>query len=242
MKLYTLGTSHGATEKGRECSGNLIEVNGTFYLFDCGGNVEGRMTNMDLPIENIRAVFVTHFHEDHIGSLSSIVKRFTVYLKDKKIKMYLPEKNGIEAFKNWIYALHLPLEDEVEFDLVTNGFVYSDENITVKAIKTKHIENGKYPSYAYEIHTADKKFLYTGDLSATFEDYPDVLAREEFDAVLSELVHFDFDKNKEKLFGTKTKHLIFTHTAERNVVKLEKVKDTFDYPISIASDGDCYKI
>ena len=38
MKLYTLGTSHGATEIGRACSANLLAVGTTYYLFDCGGN------------------------------------------------------------------------------------------------------------------------------------------------------------------------------------------------------------
>lgn len=42
MKLYTLGTSYGATELGRECSSNLLEVNGSYYLFDSGGNVEAK--------------------------------------------------------------------------------------------------------------------------------------------------------------------------------------------------------
>ena len=57
MKLYTLGTSHGATEVGRACSANLLEVGGAYYLFDCGGNTEGKMTDLSLPIEKIRAAY-----------------------------------------------------------------------------------------------------------------------------------------------------------------------------------------
>lgn len=244
MKIYTLGTSHGATEPGKSCSGNLITVNGANYLFDCGGNVEGRMTDMGLSIKDIRAVFITHMHEDHAGTLSAIVKRFTVYIRENlKVHIFLPEQNGINAFKNWVSALHLlPSPDKVEFGLVTAGTVYSDENITVNAIATKHIENGKYPSYAYEIITADKRMLYTGDLSGDFQDYPQVLLKEKFDAVLCELVHFSVEKNLPMILDTKTKKLIFTHMGLHNVVKIERVIDDFPFDVSIANDGDCFEV
>ena len=116
MKLYTLGISHGATELGRECSSNLLEVNGSYYLFDCGGNVEAKMTDMQLPIREIKAVFITHMHDDHVASLSTIAKRFLIYMhKKKSVKMYLPEQNGIDAFKTWLKATHMETDESINF-------------------------------------------------------------------------------------------------------------------------------
>ncbi|MBE7034984.1 MAG: MBL fold metallo-hydrolase [Ruminococcaceae bacterium] len=244
MKLFTLGTSHGATEIGRVCSGNLVEVNGAYYLFDCGGSVEAKMTNHQLPIGEIKAVFISHMHEDHAGTLSSIAKRFIVYLnREKSVKMYLPEQNGIDAFQNWLKALHLtPDEKIVSFFEVQAGEIYRDENITVTAIPTAHLGGGKFPSFAYVIEAQGKKLLYTGDLALDFHDYPEILFKEEFDTVLSELVHFDFEKNFETILKTKTKRLIFTHMS---LTKAEQVKEReaeFPFEVIIAEDDMCFEI
>ena len=121
MKIITLGTSHGATEPGRFCSGNLLIVGDAYYLIDCGAPVEGMMTNMGLPIKNMKAVFITHMHEDHAGTLSAIAKRFLVYQQDTHIHMFLPEQKGIDAFDNWLTTLHLPARGELFADAVKNA-------------------------------------------------------------------------------------------------------------------------
>ena len=244
MKLYTLGTSHGATEKGRACSCNLITVNGASYLFDCGGNTEGKMTDMGLDISSIRAAFISHMHEDHAGSLSAIVKRFAHYIPEKKtLKMFLPEQNGIDAFKNWLIALHADLSrNDFQFILTKAGEIYRDENITVTAIPTKHIENGKFESFAFDIKAGDKRFLYTGDLAPSFCDYPQVLLEEEFDTVLCELVHFNVEKNLPMICKTKTRRLVFTHMGLHNIPIINNVLDKFPFEVCIAHDGAEFEI
>lgn len=244
MKLYTLGTSHGATEVGRACSCNLIEANGSYYLFDCGGNVEVKMKNLDMPFQNIKAVFISHMHEDHVGTLSSIVKRFCHYNRtDDDVVMYLPEENGIDAFSRWLDAMHMRMsENKVSFSLVKSGEVYKDENITVFAIPTKHIESGKFPSYAYVVKTADKNFLYTGDLCGTFEDYPQIVFNEDFDAILCELVHFDIDKNLDTIVKSRTKKIIFTHMRTEKAEYIMGFADKFPFEICTATDEMCYEI
>ena len=120
MKLYTLGTSHGATEIGRACSANLLAVGNNYYLFDCGGNTEGKMTDMGLPIDRIRAVFITHMHEDHVGTLTSIVKRFCNYHRQADpISVFMPEENGIQAFCAWLSALHITNDERAFFHSIS---------------------------------------------------------------------------------------------------------------------------
>ena len=243
MKLYTLGTSHGATEIGRACSANLLAVGTTYYLFDCGGNTEGKMTDLKLPIERVRAVFVTHMHEDHAGTLSAIAKRFCNYHKyADPVTMFLPEEKGISAFKAWLSALHIVIDDRVFLRPVTVGQIYQDENITVTAIETEHLYNGMFPSFAYLVEAEGKKFLYTGDLAHDFHDYPQIVLEEDFDAVLCELVHFDVTKNLDTIARTKTKKMIFTHLAPRNISRIRSAEDKIPFPIEIAEDGASFTI
>ena len=245
MRLCTLGTSHGATEQGRSCSCNLLTVNGVHYLFDCGGYVEGKMTDLNMSISDIKAVFVSHMHEDHAGTLSAIVKRFCHYMSgmDVNVNIFLPEENGLAAFKNWLVALHMKTDDKkVSFSLAREGVIYTDENIKVTAIRTKHLNDGEFPSYSYMVETEDQRFLYTGDLNPNFHDYPEILYNEDFDAVLSELVHFSVEKNMDCFLKTRTKQLIFTHMGLHNIPKIEEARDRFPYPVHIARDNAFYHI
>jgi len=245
MRLCTLGTSHGATEQGRACSCNLLTVNGAHYLFDCGGYVEGKLCDLNISFADLRCAFITHMHEDHAGTLSAIIKRFNHYIpeSDAFLKVFMPEENGICAFKNWIEALHMvSVEKRASFTLVSEGMIYEDENIKVTAIRTQHLMNGVFPSYANKVETADKRFLYTGDLNPDFHDYPEILYNKDFDAVLCELVHFNVEKNMDCFLKTKTKQLIFTHMGLHNIPKIEAALDRFPYPVHIARDNAFYHI
>lgn len=243
MKLYTLGTSHGATEIGRACSSNLLEVNGSYYLLDCGGNTEGKMTDLGLSVDKIRAVFITHMHEDHVGTLSAVVKRFSHYHRQAPaVSIFLPEENGISALQTWLSALHMSFEGRACFHTISVGQIYKDENISVTAIATAHIQNGAFPSFAFMIETDHKKMLYTGDLAGDFHDYPKILAEEYFDAVLCELVHFPVENHLDTLAKTKTKHLIFTHLAPRNIPRIRRAEQQLSFRLDIAEDGNSFLI
>lgn len=238
MKIYTLGTSHGAAEKGRSCSGTLIEVGGAYYLFDCGGNMESKLTDMGMPIEKIRCVFISHMHEDHVGSLSGIVKRFNTYIyTGEVVEVYMPEQEGIDAFFGWLKALHFGKADKYKIMLTKDGEVYSDENITVTAIRTNHIMKGAFPSYAYMIESAEGRVLYTGDLNHEFDDYPSVVFEKDFDAIVCELVHFNVEKNLDTIIKSRAKKLIFTHMSLDNIPKIESAMDRFPFSVEIAQDG-----
>ena len=241
MKIITLGTSHGGAEPGRACSGTLIEINGCRYLFDCGGSVESKMLNLGLPIESIRCVFISHMHEDHVGSLSAIAKRFTSYIKtDECVKIFFPESEGLSAFKNWLYSMHFNktrLSEKVLFDVIEKNQIYSDENICVSAIPTQHLENGKYPSFAFVIRSENEKILYTGDLACDFHDYPDIVFKESFDAIVCELVHFNIENNLETMSKSKTKKLIFTHMRSDRVALIKENINKFPFPVYISEDN-----
>lgn len=243
MKIYTLGTSHGRTEIGRDCSGTLLEVNGTYYLFDCGGDVEGKMTNLELPIVNLKSVFVSHMHEDHAGSLTSIMKLFVTYIsKGEPVEFFLPEQNGIDALKNWFTALHGRANgSQLKYTEIKSGEIYSDKNITVTAIPTAHIANGAFPSFAFDVKAGDKRLLYTGDLSADFHDFPSVVSQEKFDVVISEGTHFDLYSNLDTINKTLTDKFIFTHLYPTQEAAIKENLQKFPFPTFVANDNECFE-
>lgn len=246
MKIYTLGTSHGRAEATRSCSGTLLEIKGSYYLLDCGCDVSYKTANLKLPIERLKAVFVSHMHADHIVSLPSIMKLFTVYIKkEEAVEFFLPEQCGIDTLLEWFGAMHIEHDGKrFEFSEVKSGEIYNDENITVSALPTEHILNGKYPSFAYDItvKSENKRLLYTGDLAYDFHDYPDVVFKEHFNAVISEGTHFDLKKNSNIIAKTDTDKLIFTHIYPTAAKYISDNLNVFPFETVVAEDNDCFEV
>ena len=245
IKFHTLGTSHGAAEYGRSCSVNILEVNGRYYVFDCGGNIETKMKDLDMPMSNIKAVFISHMHEDHAGSLSAIGKHFTVYnSSEEKVKIMMPEAEGIRALRAWMLALHLNEQklERLEFEEIYEAEIYRDEFVAVSAIATRHIKSGRFPSYAFVVEAEGKKILYTGDLASDFSDYPKVLYTEDFDLVVSELVHFNPEANLGDIKRTRTKKLVFTHISLEKAQTIREVAHTFPFEVTVAEENDSFAL
>ena len=83
MKIQFIGATHEVTG-----SCTLLEVNGNYYLVDCGME-QGKdvFQNIALPIppSQIDAVFLTHAHIDHSGMLPKLYKdgfKGTIYATD----------------------------------------------------------------------------------------------------------------------------------------------------------------
>lgn len=240
MKIITLGTSHGACEKNRFCSGTLLLTNGAAYLFDCGGAVEGTMTNLDIPTHIIKATFISHMHEDHVGTLSSIAKKFAIYHNSFKTKFFLPEENGVEGFKNWLKTIHIPLNDALSFGTVKEGKVYEDENISVCAIPTMHIAG--VPTFAYEVECEGKKIIYTGDLTNDFGDFPKVAFEENFDLIISEFTHCSIQTMLNVVGQSKTKKVIFTHIYPHDEAPVLEATKKMPFDVTFAKDGQEFNI
>ena len=245
MKLYTLGTSHAAAEKGRSCSGSLLSVLGSYYLFDCGADIEAKLVNMDIDPADIRAMFISHMHADHVGSLVGMTKRVAHQYNKKgtTTQVFLPEAEAIPPYLAWLDAMHFDVSNINRFNMQpTNpGIIYCDEAIRVTAISTKHMMNGKYPSFAYMVEGEGKRFLYTGDLSSDFSDYPEIVYEKDFDLILSELVHFNVDKNLQSIIKSRTKKMVFTHLGPKNIPVIEQAASEFPFFVSVASDGECFE-
>ncbi len=247
MKIHILGTSHGAPEKNRGCTSMILETEGNFYVIDTGSSVEKYMTDKELDVEAINAIFITHMHEDHIGTLTGLLKVLRTYHGTATAKTFLPEQQGIEGLRAWLEAMHSVNwpENRLPFFNIEEGEVYSDEHVKVSAVKTDHIKG--FPTFAFIFECEGKRVIFTGDLTDDLHDYPQIILDENSDAVITELCHYhkDFgfiEGTLEKLKASKTRILICGHIYPGGDTDMEKVKTTFPFEVAIASDGDIFEV
>lgn len=262
MKIYTLGTSHGNSTQSRFNSSTLYETSdGTLYLVDAGAPVEALIRRKALSQSKIRAVFITHMHDDHAGGLTGLCKQVIKYPQEREfpLTIHFPEANAIPAFQNWFLAVHENAHHEFfEYRTTDDGLVFEDDNIKVSAIRTCHLRTkgrteGDPCSFAYVLHfkAENMTVLHTGDLRPDFSDYPKIAMEQHFDLCLCEATHYKPEVAHDSFMRSKFDRLIFIHLADRwqNTVGdrwnfyngekalLDNYRD-LPYPVAVAHDGD----
>lgn len=124
-------------------------------LLDCGYTVFQELKKQDL-LHAPDYVFICHFHNDHIGSLASLLHWRQIH--GKKIKLIYP--NEIYFHKIYAYLDFLLPEPEQYVDFVSVSTLP-----TIKVIDTYHKHVEHYQSYAFHIvDKNDMNLVYTSDI------------------------------------------------------------------------------
>jgi len=250
MLITTLGTSHGDPTYCRFNSSTLFELRGNSYLIDTGAPVNALMIRKGKKLNSLKAVFITHMHDDHVGGLPGLIKSLIKYPEPgQHTDIYLPEEDAIYPLKQWLRAQHLvPSTNLITFKCVNPGIIYENSDIKVQAIATRHIEsdNNNPITYAYIIEWGDKSLLYSGDLKYDFSDFPEIAQKKLFNLCICEATHYPPQKALPILKKCKFEKLIFNHIHnpwhEEGENKLKEIYSELPYPIAVAHDGDEFSV
>ncbi|NHC41820.1 ribonuclease J [Bacillus sp. MM2020_1] len=156
IKLITLG---GIGEIGKNMY--LVEVDKDIFVIDAGLMFpEEEMLGIDIVIpdltylkenkERVKAIFLTHGHEDHIGALSYVLRELDVPVYGTKLTLALANAKLKE--QDYFGKAHFI---EVNSDTIVNL-----DSVEVSFFKTNH----SIPdSVGVCIHTSEGIIVYTGD-------------------------------------------------------------------------------
>lgn len=251
MKLITLGTSHGDPTAIRFSSSNALEIGSSIYIIDAGNPVNAlyikKYTN---DFSRVKAVFITHMHDDHAGGLPSFIKSFIKYPKEgMHAHIFLPEEAEL-PLRAWLRAMHLDNFDRLlTFHVTKPGEVYRDGHLRVCAVATDHIHSDGAPlTFAYRFYAEGKTVLYTGDMAYDFSDFPaEDITEHGADLCVCECTHYDPYVALEVFRGLPIKRMLFNHVGDRNATEdgAKRWTEIFKgcgFPCTVAHDGDEYYI
>lgn len=239
MNVKFLGTSHGVPMPGRFNQSLLITTEKGDYLVDAGAPVMSLLINDRYDMTRLKAVFITHVHQDHMVNLPDIISLASWYHKEMRFGVYLPEQRAIDAVINFCTAVYTAPSDAISFHLVREGCFFDDGNLKITAVHTDHLEATTNVAYGFLLEGEGQRFYITGDMNSSLKDFPSALLRRHVDLIVAECAHFSVEALMEKLAAVNTDRAVVLHVFPgEKYEKLRQYQGTLPFELLLPDDGD----
>jgi len=174
MRVIILGSGTPRPNIERFSQSILIEVNDEKLLFDSGRGATIRLNQANIPLKEIKKVFLTHLHSDHTIGLSDIIMTGWIYQRDGILNIYGPKgtiglvDNLKKAYSEDISIRTVPPENHSLEGLKTKvieieeGLIYQKEKLKIYAIRVDH-GGGVKNSFGYKIVNENQTIVISGD-------------------------------------------------------------------------------
>ena len=220
---------------GSKGNSTLIESNNTRILIDAGVNfnrIKSTLDSINVDPFSLDGIIISHTHSDHIGGLSSVVKKLKipVFIKEElysEIKKIIPSEYIVIIEEQILTIGDLEIElINASHDVPAFGFIISDNKRKILYLTDTGYINRKYYDKlnnldAYIIESNhDEKMLMDGP-------YPYILKQR----VISDRGHLSnryTGRFLNKSIGSKTKCIVLAHISENNNTEelaLEQVRE-----------------
>jgi ribonuclease Z len=156
MQVILLGTGYPRPDPDRAGPATAVVIGEKIFIVDAGRGVTRRFWATGLPLKNIRAVFLTHLHSDHVSGLPDLFNTSWIFGRYKPLELYGPEGTR-ELAHSMIdfFAVDTPIRRDltemhpgegatVNTHILEEGVVYEDADLRVTAFRVDHrpVEHG----------------------------------------------------------------------------------------------------
>jgi ribonuclease Z len=121
------------------------------WLFDCGEGTQHQLLRSEIRSSQIRRIFVTHMHGDHIFGLMGLIASMGLAGKGQDIEIYGPQGLA-EYLQSCAKYSYMHLNSRLQVREVRPGVVYENEEFIVTCQLLKH----RVPAYGYRIAEKDR--------------------------------------------------------------------------------------
>ncbi|MFM7471849.1 MAG: ribonuclease Z [Nodosilinea sp.] len=154
MQITFLGTSSGVPTRSRNVSSVALRLpqRGEVWLFDCGEGTQHQFLRSEFKSSQIRRIFITHMHCDHIFGLMGLLASCGLAgNRQQCIDIYGPKPLGdyLQACRRYSHT-HFTLPIQVHG--VEPGVVFEDREYRVLCDRLEH----RIPAYGYRVEERDR--------------------------------------------------------------------------------------
>ncbi|MDQ8701157.1 MBL fold metallo-hydrolase [Streptomyces sp. LHD-70] len=229
-RLTLLGTAAGpAPKRTRSAPAQVIVVNGSSYVVDCGNGVARQMALAGVPLSSMRGVFITHHHSDHNADYGNLFLLAWAANLEHRVPTYGPPPLA-EMTEHFLamnrFDIDTRITDEglppldnlmAPTEITEERVVHEDENVRVTATLVHHPPIAT--ALAYRFDTADRSIVISGD-TAPSENLVRLAAGA--DVLVHEVMYLPAVDAMVAGFNGKTlrRHLLTSHTDVDQVGRL----------------------
>ncbi|MCL2863866.1 MAG: ribonuclease Z [Methanimicrococcus sp.] len=137
LKITFLGTGGALPSKERNPAAVMVNREGELLLFDCGEGAQRQMMFAKTGLVKISAIFLTHYHGDHILGLPGLLQTMGFFDREEKLEIYGPDGlfEVMEAFeKLGTHKLKYPIVPQI----LAPGDIVQRDGYTIKAVRADH--------------------------------------------------------------------------------------------------------
>ena len=153
MQVTFLGTSSGVPTRARNVSAVALRLpqRSELWLFDCGEGTQHQFLRSDLRVSQLRRIFVTHMHGDHVFGLPGLLASLGLAGTCSGIDLYGPDplRDYLEGvLRTSSTRIGYPLRSHRVKEAASGGSLLLDDgDISVRCTPLTH----RVPAYAYRV-------------------------------------------------------------------------------------------
>jgi ribonuclease Z len=153
LQITFLGTSSGVPTRSRNVSSIALRLpqRAEVWLFDCGEGTQHQLLRSDVKISQIRRIFITHMHGDHIFGLMGLLASCGLAANPAKIDVYGPP--GLDAYLQACRKYsQTHFSYPIEVHTVQPGLVVEEKDFAVSCAPLEH----RVTAFGYRIQEQDR--------------------------------------------------------------------------------------
>lgn len=138
--VTTLGTGAALPARGRYPTSQLVQVNGSWYMVDCGEGTQERLRAVGFNFQRIGHIFISHLHGDHYLGLMGLISSMHLMGRLTPLTVHGPPDLkpiiDIQLRASGTY-LRYPFHFEPTAP-ISGELLLEDDRVTVSALALQH--------------------------------------------------------------------------------------------------------